>query len=46
MTDWVRCRWQDRVCLGKLDGDRIEIYDGSLFEWMGEGLPVEGNPGG
>ena len=32
MTNWVRCQWQDRVCLGKLDGDRIEICEGSLFD--------------
>jgi len=32
MTNWVSCQWQDRECLGKLDGDRIEIYDGSLFD--------------
>ena len=32
MTNWVRCQWQDRVCLGKLDGDDIDICEGSLFD--------------
>ena len=32
MTNWVRCQWQDRVCLGKLDGNHIEICEGSLFD--------------
>lgn len=26
--------------------ENVAVYDGSLFEWMGEGLPVEGNTGG
>ncbi|HKJ52427.1 MAG TPA: fumarylacetoacetate hydrolase family protein [Gammaproteobacteria bacterium] len=32
MTSWVRCKWQDRVRLGILDGDGVRIHDGELFD--------------
>ena len=32
MTTWVRCKWQDRIRFGKLDNDRIEFHEGSLFD--------------
>jgi 2-keto-4-pentenoate hydratase/2-oxohepta-3-ene-1,7-dioic acid hydratase in catechol pathway len=32
MTSWVRCKWQDRIRLGMLDGDNIDFCDGSLFD--------------
>ena len=32
MTTWVRCKWQDRVRFGQLDGQQVDFYDGSLFD--------------
>ena len=32
MTSFVRCKWQDQVRLGILDGDNIDFCAGSLFE--------------
>ena len=32
MTSWVRFNWKGTAHLGKLDGERIEICEGSLFD--------------
>jgi 2-keto-4-pentenoate hydratase/2-oxohepta-3-ene-1,7-dioic acid hydratase in catechol pathway len=32
MTSWVRCNWNGATHLGRLEGERIELCDGSLFD--------------